>query len=278
MEAALFISDMPAAGCETVEGFVGRLRTAGISVCTSLTDRKTRIGDPVPICSVRPDVAISLGGDGTFMRAARMMAPLGVPVVGVNAGHLGFLPQYSLSEADELCTDLLKGRLNVVHKMLLALECPGMPSGIWPFAINEVAVLKEETSSMLNTRVHADSAFVADYLADGLLVSTPTGSTAYSLAAGGPIVAPDTDCLLLVPVAPHTLTLRPMAISSETLIDLEADSRTARCRVSLDGCSFTLQTPARLRIRRAPFSLKVLERPGSSFFSTLRHKLHWAQR
>lgn len=278
MEAALFITDTPTESQEKILAFLNVIRRAGIKTCTFHAGRLSEIEAEEPACALRPDVAISIGGDGTFLRAARRMAPLDVPVVGVNAGHLGFLPQFSLDDGEELASALLQKSLHLEERMLLAIECEAMPEDIWPYALNEIALLKEETSSMLSIDVSADGDFVARYLADGLLVSTPTGSTAYSLAAGGPLVNPASQCQLLVPVAPHTLTLRPMVLPAATRLRLEPESRTGRCRISLDGFSFILECPAPLEVSRAPFSLKVLLRPGSSFFSTLRSKLHWAQR
>lgn len=278
MQAALFITDIPTDNRKKILGFLGILRDAGIRTCTFHPGNISDIEDKEPACDLRTDVAISIGGDGTFLRAARRMAPMGIPVVGVNAGHLGFLPQYSLDEAGELAADLLTGRLKSEKRMLLAIGCNGIPEDLWPYAINEIAILKEETSSMLSVRVCDDDRFVARYLADGILISTPTGSTAYALAAGGPIVTPGAECQLLIPVAPHTLTLRPMVLPADSVLSLEPESRTGRCRISLDGCSFILDLPESISVKRAPFDLNILLRPDSSFFSTLRQKLHWAQR
>lgn len=266
---AVFISDRPAEEPAKIEKFTTCLREAGYRLC---------VYEGTRACREAPDMAISIGGDGTFLRTARRMAQLGVPILGVNAGHLGFLTQYGLDEAEELCGDIEAGRLREEERMLLQLECTGIPTEIWPYALNEIAVLKEDTSSMLKTRVYDHEREVAEYLADGLLVSTPTGSTAYSLGAGGPLVEPSMRCMLLTPVAPHTLTHRPMVMRGDAELRLFPYSRAGRCRVSLDGCSFALGHDCELKIRQAPFSLKVIERPGSTFYATLREKLHWAQR
>lgn len=269
MKIALFVTDRPTAEPVEIELFTGYLSEAGFSLDVYKAGEE---------CGSDPDIAVSIGGDGTFLRMARQMAQRGVPVVGVNAGHLGFLTQYGLDEAPRLAEDIKKGRLRIEERMLLKLECDGTPSDLWPYALNEVAVLKEDTSSMLETEVYNGDNLVADYLSDGLLIATPTGSTAYSLAAGGPLVDPSLSCMLLVPVAPHTLTLRPMVTSADGEMLLLPRSRAGRCRVSLDGCSFSLDTPGRIKVSRAPFSLKVLARPEANFFGTLRQKLHWAQR
>ncbi len=276
MNVALFITDTPTVSVEEIERFTRFLTESGFSLYEYPAEgcRKSA----APVCLAKPDMAISIGGDGTFLRMARRMAQMGVPVVGVNAGHLGFLTQYGLDEAPRLAEDILEGRLKVEERMLLQVECEGMPDDIWPYALNEVAALKANTSSMLDTSVYDDGDFVADYLADGVLVTTPTGSTAYALAAGGPLMVPSLDCMALLPVAPHTLTLRPMVFPGDTELRLESRSRAGNCRISIDGNSFSLPTPARFYISRAPFHLKVYTRPDATFYTTLRHKLHWAQR
>lgn len=269
MNIAIFISDRPTAKSEEIERFTDYLRGIGFELCL-YNDAKA--------CQGRPDIGISIGGDGTFLRTARQLAPMGVPVVGVNAGHLGFLTQYGLQEAQLLADDLLHDRMKIEERMLLQLECKEMPTDVWPYALNEIAVLKEDTSSMLQVDVYDHGEEVADYMCDGLLVSTPTGSTAYSLAAGGPLVCPELQCMLLVPVAPHTLTHRPMVMSGGSELLLRPHSRAGRCRVSLDGCSFALAHDCDLNVREAPFRLKVLQRPGRTFYGALKRKLHWSER
>lgn len=224
------------------------------------------------------EAAISIGGDGTFLRVARRIGARGVGLIGVNAGHLGFLTQYSLEEGGRLARDLQEGRMAVQHRMLLRLGGCGMPEGVWPYALNEISIQKEDTASMIEVRVFDDEDFIAGYLGDGLIVSTPTGSTAYALAAGGPLVDPRLRSMLMVPIASHTLTLRPLMLPATERLRLIPESRTGRCRVSLDGCSFPLELPAELHVVAAPFTLKLLRRPGESFFSSLRHKLLWAER
>lgn len=224
------------------------------------------------------DLAVSIGGDGTFLRAARRAGERQIPIVGVNAGHLGFLTQYSLDEASLMADQILADELIPEPRLLLQVVSPSLPADLWPYALNDVSVLKEDTASMINIDVHDNDEFLADVLADGLIISTPTGSTGYALSAGGPILTPSVDALAIVPVAPHTLTLRPLLISASSTLSLYPSSRTGRCRVSLDGCSFPISTPAELIIRRASFSLILLRRPDEGFFSTLRRKLLWSRR
>ena len=177
-----------------------------------------------------------------------------------------------------MADQILADELIPEPRLLLQVVSPSLPADLWPYALNDVSVLKEDTASMINIDVHDNDEFLADVMADGLIISTPTGSTGYALSAGGPILTPSVDALAIVPVAPHTLTLRPLLISASSTLSLYPSSRTGRCRVSLDGCSFPISTPAELIIRRASFSLILLRRPDEGFFSTLRRKLLWSRR
>ncbi len=223
------------------------------------------------------DVAVSIGGDGTFLRAARRLADSGIPLVGINTGHLGFLTQYTLEEAPQMVEMLRMGCGSVESRMLLRVDVPGMPDDVWPYALNEVAILKEETSSMISVAMHVDGRYLTDYQSDGLIVSTPTGSTAYNLAAGGPIIQPYLRCMVITPIAPHTLTLRPLVIGAASRLRAETTSRAARYRVSLDGVSFPLDCGTSVEISCAPFGVRVLLRPDADFAASLRHKLLWGQ-
>lgn len=263
---SLYISDKPSTDCREVSDFCDALRRRGFEL--DFDPERPREGS----------IALSIGGDGTFLRAARKIGRAGVPLLGVNAGHLGFMTQYTLGEADLLATHILDGQLSEETRMLLHVEGCHIPDEVWPYALNDITVLKADSSSMIEVDIHERGEHIADCLADGLIVATPTGSTAYSLSAGGPIMEPRMEAVSLVPVAPHTLTLRPMVLSADVSLQLTAISRSGRCLLSVDGCSFPLTTPCRLSIERAPFGLRLLRRPDESFFSTLRKKLHWSQR
>lgn len=284
---SVFGSAMPTASCGALAQFCQTLAAAGfrLQIEGAFADFIERGGGRLPVCArfkgdlpAEVGVAVSVGGDGTFLRTARRIGCGPVPIVGVNAGHLGFLTQYDLSEADLLARHLRTHALIPEQRILLKISGPDLPADVWPYVLNEVAVSKEDTSSMIDIEVYDRGDPVADYQADGLVISTPTGSTAYSLSAGGPLVSPDMKCILLVPVAPHTLTLRPMVIGADSVLTLAIRARSRQSRVSLDGCSFALAQPGSLSISLAPFTLTVLKRPGESFYATLRKKLHWAQR
>lgn len=232
---------------------------------------------PVDAPPADADIVLTLGGDGTLLHAAAWCGDRRIPLLGVNTGHLGFLTSYSLSDTHLLLADLGTDRLLAERRTLLRVESPDAPppEGLWPYALNEVAILKAESASMISVHATTDLAYVADYRADGLIIATPTGSTAYNLSAGGPIIEPTLDCLALTPIAPHTLSLRPLVISSDTRLTTRTSSRCGTYRVALDGRSFTLPAESRLRIAAAADPLLLLRRADVPFPKLLRNKLHW---
>lgn len=223
-------------------------------------------------------MAISIGGDGTFLRTARRIGRRGIPILGLNTGHLGFLTQYALRETDGMLHDIAEGNLCVEQRMLLKIEGETLPAGTWKYALNEVSIVKEDTASMINVRTEINGKYLADYLGDGLVVSTPTGSTAYNLSIGGPLMEPTLECMVLSPIAPHTLTLRPLVVSGDSLLRLLTSSRATHYRLSLDGISFPMDCGSEISIGKAPFPLNLIRRQGNDFGTTLRKKLYWSQR
>lgn len=226
---------------------------------------------------VPPDTAlvISLGGDGTFLRAARWVGECEIPVLGVNTGHLGFLAGCSLPELPEMLEQACRGDVVVERRMLLNVECRDLPPTVWPYALNDISLMKEDSASMVTVKAHLDGRFLADYRADGLIVSTPTGSTAYNLSVGGPILQPTIDCIAISAVAPHTLTVRPLVVSGDSCLDLEVESRSREFRLSLDGQSFALPVGESVHIKRAPFCALLVRKKSSDFATILRDKLNW---
>ena len=221
------------------------------------------------------DVLISMGGDGSFLEAARRVGDKGIPILGVNMGRLGFLADILPEDIETVVQQIYDEDYSVEERCVLQLEYDqGSPVG-YPYALNEVAVLKRELSSMISIRVDINGEYLTTYQADGLIVNTPTGSTGYALSVGGPIMQPGSRTLGLVPVAPHSLTVRPLTLTDDAVITLTVSSRNHRFLVALDGRSEKCNEDVRLTIRRAPYTIKVLKRPGQSFFRTLRTKLMW---
>lgn len=241
-----------------------------------LTDCKLVEAKHLP---VGVDFVISLGGDGTFLRAARWSGDSGIPVVGVNMGHLGYLSPFSPGELDTLLDTLANGSYDIEERDLLRVDIPEKyTEGIehfWPYALNEVAFLKQDTASMIELPVKLNGKELANYRADGLIVATPTGSTGYSLSVGGPILQPTVRAWVLSPIADHSLTMRPMVIDNGMTIEVTATGRIASFRLSLDGNSLTLPVGTPVTIAKAQFRCRVVGRRNDLFASALRRKLLW---
>lgn len=220
------------------------------------------------------DLAISVGGDGTFLRTAKWIAGNEVPVIGINTGHLGFLAENSTDSSSEFIDLILSGEAIIERRLVLQVSCEALPGEEWPFALNEVALLKG-AASMIDIDVRTNGHYLATYRADGLLVSTPTGSTAYNLSAGGPIISPTLDCIVLSPIAPHTLSLRPVVVSALDNIEATVTSRSPEFRLSIDGRSVSIPKGIPVSIKKAAHQVLTVRKPGENFASTLRSKLSW---
>ena len=198
-----------------------------------------------------------------------------IPILGVNTGRLGFLSNVSMDAFDLAMDAFVAGKTWEERRDLLRVEVEGQHLGEFPYALNEVVIHKRDTASMVVVDVHRDDKFVNTYWADGLLVSTPTGSTAYSLSAGGPIVYPGSNVVVVTPVAPHNLNDRPLVIPLEGEITLVAGGRDAQFLLSMDSRSYPLEPGQEVRIRPAGFSITLINLEHQDFFSTVRQKMHW---
>lgn len=225
-----------------------------------------------------PDMALSIGGDGTFLRTAASIGKSGVPILGINAGHLGFLADVPLEEIDDaLNSILIKKEYTVENRSLLHLDILNCQQNYQQYALNEVAVLKRDQSSMVSVSVYVDGCFLNQYDADGLVIATSTGSTAYAMSAGGPILEPQSNCWVIVPIAPHTLTTRPLVIRDSCDLDIEVESRNNIYLVATDGKPVHLTTQSKLHLSKADYQIGVVRRPDHSFYDTLRTKLMWGR-
>jgi NAD+ kinase len=225
------------------------------------------------------DLLVAVGGDGTMLHAARMAAAAAVPVLGVNRGRLGFLADVGPERMLESVDDALEGRCLPESRMLLEarVQCDGR--SVTALALNDIVVSKRETGRMLDLRTWVDGAYVNTHGGDGFIVSTSTGSTAYALSCGGPIVHPSLSVIVLVPVCPHTLSDRPIVVSADSIVEIElADRFEARAQVVCDGMVLSdLEPGERLRICRASISATLLHPPGHDYYRILRSKLHWGR-
>lgn len=224
------------------------------------------------------DLVLSLGGDGTFLKTSQFVGALEIPILGINLGHLGFLVDISGDEISSAIETVLAEGFITERRSLLQMqpvgECtdPGKCT-----ALNEIAVLKTDSSSMIKVHAYVNGEFLCTYRADGLIVSTPTGSTAYAMSVGASILDPESQDIILAPVSPHTLNQRPIIIPDDKQIELEIEGRSANCIVSLDGRSYRCPIGSKISIRKAPFSVLVAWRKGHTYFQTLRTKLMWGQ-
>lgn len=223
------------------------------------------------------DMALSVGGDGTFLRTANAVGSSNTPVLGINTGRLGFLADVNFSDLDETLDEIFLKNFLIEERSLLKMSSINDYSVnvARNCALNEIAILKQDTASMLSIHTYINDEFLTTYESDGLIVATPTGSTAYSLSVGGPILMPETPSFVLSPIAPHNLTSRPLIIHDKSKINLKIESRSNSFLVSSDGQSQVFQTSIEVRIRKADYTLKVVKRAGHTFYETLRDKLMW---
>lgn len=223
------------------------------------------------------DMAVSVGGDGTFLRTATIVGATNIPVLGINAGRLGFLAAINYSDVNQTFSEILQNNYKIEERTLLRVCTSDSkePFGTDICALNEVAVSKQDTASMLGIHAYINNEYLTTYQADGLVVATPTGSTAYSLSIGGPILTPTTPSLILSAIAPHNLTSRALVVDDNSIIKLKMESRSKMYLLSLDGQSQVFDEDVSLEIKKADYTLKVVKRIGHTFFETLRDKLMW---
>lgn len=221
------------------------------------------------------DVAISIGGDGTFLSTAARVGDKNIPIMGVNTGRLGFLADVSGDSILQALESIMNKQFALEERILLQIEASDDTQFEYPYVLNDISILKQDTASMIGINVSLNGNPVNSYQADGLIISTPTGSTAYSMSVGGPLLVPEAENIILSPVASHSLNVRPLVIPDSWIVDLDVMSRTQSYMVSLDGRTKVLEQSTRLHIKKAPYKLKVIRQLNHTFFDTLKNKLMW---
>ena len=221
------------------------------------------------------DFVISMGGDGTLLKTASRVGNKQIPILGVNMGRLGFLADLSADTFPDTIEALHRGDYSVEDRALIRVETNGEPIEGCECALNDVSILKRDSASMIAIRANINGEYLTTYQADGLIISTPTGSTAYSLSNGGPIIVPRTGVFLMTAVAPHSLNVRPIVLPDTAQIELTVTSRSHTFLVAIDGRSGKLPEGTTLRLSRAPYTVKVVKRSSTRYFSTLREKMMW---
>lgn len=218
---------------------------------------------------------ISIGGDGTLLDSVTYIRDSEIPILGINSGRLGFLSQVSPQEIKEAIQQILDRKYKIEQRSLIRLISP---QGLFDednYALNELTVHKKDTSSMITIHVYLDDEYLNSYWADGLIISTPTGSTAYSLSCGGPILQPECNNFIITPISPHNLTVRPIVIPDNKRIKLKVQGRRKYFLATLDSRTSTIEADTELEIEKAPFSVSLLQPESQSFSETIRNKLMW---
>lgn len=224
------------------------------------------------------DILISIGGDGTILRAATFVRDSGIPILGVNAGRLGFLAKVQKENIESFLQILLEKKYTISERTLLSMQCsPNNTEIEINFAMNEVTVSRKDTTSMITIDTYLNGEHLNSYWADGLIISTPTGSTGYSLSCGGPILTPEVKGLVITPIAPHNLSARPLVIPDDTEIKLKVSGREDQYLVSLDSRINSINNNSELIIKKTPFTIRMVEIPEETFLKTLRSKLLWGE-
>lgn len=223
------------------------------------------------------DFALSVGGDGTFLTTASLLGHLDIPILGINCGHLGYLAEVQTDNIDAVLDQLITNNYTIEQRRMLEVTCPQEGKIASPYALNEVAILKSGLSSMITVDVTLNGEFLHNYKADGLLVATPTGSTAYNLSVGGPLLDPHVNAIILTPVATHSLNIRPLVVLDDSKIDVRISSRNGNFMLSVDGRSQVLNQDIQLHIERSQRTIKIVHVGGQSFMHSLKDKLYWGR-
>lgn len=225
------------------------------------------------------DFLVSIGGDGTILRSTIFVKDLGIPIIGINTGRLGFLATIQVDVIEQAIQNILDGHYKISQRSLLSVETFPENDDIvsMNFALNEITVSRKNTTAMITVDTYLDNEFLNSYWSDGLIVSTPTGSTGYSLSCGGPVITPGANNFVLTPIAPHNLSARPLIIPDSTEIQLKVNGREQSHLISLDSRIATLENGTLIKIKKANFKIKMIDLLDESFFSTLRKKLLWGE-
>ena len=283
MKVLFFGNNFQQQSLGAIRALIQRISARGIDCAVEtgfynyLTSQLDDIAPATPACcngNVDADLAISLGGDGTFLTTVMWVAQQQIPILGVNTGHLGYLTSCNVDEADQMVDRFFAGECKIAQRTMLQVSCDQVTIEN-PFALNDIALLRYDTSSMLEMETMLRGLPLTTYKGDGLVVSSPTGSTAYNMSAGGPIIEPTASCLVLTPVSPHSLTMRPLVVADDATIEVTTTSRAGNYLVSIDGESMTCPSGSKVCISKSPIKVLVVQPVGHNFATTLRHKLSW---
>lgn len=221
------------------------------------------------------DVLLTLGGDGTLLDTLTLIKDSGIPVIGINFGRLGFLASVNKTDINAALIQLVKGEFTLENRTLIAIESDNNLFGDDNFALNDVTIHRRDTSAMMIIHASMNGEFINSYWADGLIIATPTGSTAYSLSCGGPIIYPGSENFVVTPIAPHNLNVRPVVLPDANVLSFEVEARESKFLVSCDSRTVTVERSVKISLRRASFGLNLVRLNGETYLNTLRNKLLW---
>lgn len=221
------------------------------------------------------DCMLSLGGDGTFLETLTYVRNTGIPVLGINTGRLGFLANVAKNEINDAIEAVMHKKFSIEQRSLLSVTAPNNLFGEVNYALNELTIFKKDSSSMITIHTYINGDYLNSYFADGLIIATPTGSTAYSLSCGGPLVMPGSQNFVITPIAPHNLNVRPLVISDNNVIKLKVEGRSSHYLASLDSRNEIIDSSIELTLKKADFYLNLIKLENQNFFNTIRNKLLW---
>jgi len=286
MHIALFGTPFSKQFAKYIQHLVSRLEAENISLIiyeeyVSFLKNKVIFEKPFKIFNSHDtlkdnaDFLLSIGGDGTLLGSATLVRDSNIPILGINTGRLGFISSISTDQIESAINDVINNNFEIKKRTLLSLETENDLFGDVNFALNEVAIVKKDTSSMIKIDAFLDDEFLNSYWADGLIIATPTGSTGYSLSCGGPIIIPGTNNVVITPIAPHNLNVRPIVLSDEGVIKLKVADKDQLALVSIDSRFRAFDSTISLIIKKADFKINLIEPRSHSFISTIRSKLMW---
>ncbi len=288
MKVAIYGKEITQDSRKQLELLYNKLVNAGVSICVNKkfnefleTHCDMNLGfntyaSHISFKECKPDILLTIGGDGTFLDSTTFVRDTGVPILGINTGRLGFLANVSKDEVEDAADAILNGQYTFDERQLINVKSTLSDIDFDPdFALNEVAISRKDTTTMLTVHAWIDGEYLNSYWADGLMLSTPTGSTGYSLSCGGPIVMPGSQNFVITPIAPHNLTVRPFVIPNDVEIRFKVESREDEYLLSLDSRIYTMANKSEVELSCAPFQIKLVKTPLQNFPSTLRNKLLW---
>lgn len=284
MTIAIFGNTLRPETLREVRHIIDLLQQSGVNIVLSQELRQEAynrefpsVEDYVAQTGESIDFALSLGGDGTFLTTASLVGHLDIPILGINCGHLGYLAEVHTESLEKVLEQLINNNYTIEQRRLLEVSCQYEGKIVSPYALNEVAILKSGLSSMITVDVTLNGEPLHNYKADGLLIATPTGSTAYNLSAGGPLLDPHVNAIILTPVATHSLNIRPLVVLDDSQIDVKISSRNGNFLLSVDGRSQVLNQDIQLHIERSQRTIKLVRISGQTFMQSLKDKLNWGK-